>query len=88
MKKGLIKATDAYERTIHWMLAVSCLLLCVSGLGMMYHSLNFLGTMIGGLKVLKLIHNFLVSGMRCIENHLAGCFTNVAECGQSEIYHL
>jgi formate dehydrogenase subunit gamma len=59
MEKGMIKVADAYERTVHWMLAVSCLLLCVSGLGMMYHSLNFLGTIIGGLKVLKIVHNFL-----------------------------
>jgi formate dehydrogenase subunit gamma len=59
MEKGMIKVTDAYERTIHWMLAISCLLLCISGMGMMFHSLNFLGTIIGGLKVLKLLHNFM-----------------------------
>ncbi len=59
MKKGLIKATDAYERTIHWLLAISCLILCITGLGMMFHSMNFLGTIIGGMKALKLLHNFM-----------------------------
>jgi formate dehydrogenase subunit gamma len=58
MKKGLIKATDGYERIVHWMLALSCLFLCISGLGMMFHSLNFLGTIMGGLKSLKILHNF------------------------------
>jgi len=58
MKKGLIQVTDGYERIVHWMLAFSCLFLCISGLGMMFHSLNFLGTVVGGLKSLKLLHNF------------------------------
>jgi formate dehydrogenase subunit gamma len=58
MQKGLIQVTDSYERIVHWMLALSCLFLCISGLGMMFHSLNFLGTIVGGLKSLKLLHNF------------------------------
>jgi formate dehydrogenase subunit gamma len=59
MKKGLIQVTDGYERVVHWMLALSCIFLCVSGLGMMFQSLNFLGTIMGGLKSLKLLHNFV-----------------------------
>jgi formate dehydrogenase subunit gamma len=59
MKKGLIQVTDGYERIVHWMLALTCLFLCISGLGMMFHSLNFLGTIVGGLKYLKLLHNFV-----------------------------
>jgi len=59
MKKGYIQVTDSYERIVHWMLALSCLCLCVTGLGMMFHSFNFLGTIVGGLKNLKLIHNFM-----------------------------
>jgi len=58
MKKGLIKATSAYERVVHWGLAISCIILFISGLGMMFHSFNFLGTPVGGLKNLKLIHNY------------------------------
>lgn len=58
MKKGLIKATDAFERIVHWSLAVSCLILCITGLGMMFHSFNFIGTLMGGLKSLKYVHNF------------------------------
>jgi len=58
MKKGLIQATDWYERLIHWMLAGSCLLLCFTGLGMMYHSFNFIANLMGGLIVVKYVHNF------------------------------
>ncbi len=58
MKKGLIKATDAFERIVHWSLAISCIVLFITGLGMMFHSFNFVGTMMGGLKSLKYVHNF------------------------------
>jgi len=57
MKKGLIKVTSGYERFVHWLLAISCLLLCYTGLGMMYQSLNFFGVIIGGLHGLKVVHN-------------------------------
>jgi formate dehydrogenase subunit gamma len=68
MKKGLIKVTSGYERFVHWMLAISCLLLCYTGLGMMFHSLNVFGVIMGGLKGLKLVHNFtgLVFGISLI----------------------
>ncbi len=68
MKKGLIKVTSGYERFVHWMLAISCLLLCYTGLGMMFHSLNVFGIIMGGLKGLKLVHNFtgLVFGVSLI----------------------
>jgi formate dehydrogenase subunit gamma len=58
MKKGMILVTDGYERLVHWILALSCIVLIVSGLGMMFESFNILGTLVGGLKNLKLIHNF------------------------------
>ncbi|MEA2014072.1 MAG: cytochrome b/b6 domain-containing protein, partial [Thermodesulfobacteriota bacterium] len=58
MKKGMIKASDGFERIVHWCMAISCLILMISGLGMMFHSFNFLAIPVGGLKNLKLIHNF------------------------------
>ena len=58
MKKGMIKATGPFERVVHWCLALSCLLLCVTGMGMMYPSLNGLGTLFGGMVNLKSIHNY------------------------------
>ena len=58
MKKGMIKATGPAERVVHWCVALSCLLLCITGMGMMYHSLNFIGTLVGGMGNLKLVHNF------------------------------
>jgi formate dehydrogenase subunit gamma len=59
MKKGLIQATDWYERLVHWMLAISCLVLCFTGLGMMFKSFAFIGNMMGGLIVVKYVHNFM-----------------------------
>jgi formate dehydrogenase subunit gamma len=58
MKKGLIQATDWYERLVHWMLAISCLVLCFTGLGMMFHSFNFIANIMGGMVVTKYVHNF------------------------------
>ena len=68
MKPGMIQATDAFERIVHWVMAISCIILFVTGLGMMFHSLNFIGTMTGGLKSLKFIHNWtaLVFGFSLI----------------------
>ena len=57
MKKGLIKVTSGYERFVHWLLAISCLLLCFTGLGMMYETLNIFGVVMGGLHGLKVVHN-------------------------------
>ena len=59
MKKELIKVTSVYERFVHWLLAISCLLLCYTGLGMMYESLNILGVIFGGLKGLKTVHDIM-----------------------------
>jgi formate dehydrogenase subunit gamma len=58
MSKEMVKVTSAYERFIHWMLAISCLLLCYTGLGMMYTELNFFGNLMGGLHGLKVVHNY------------------------------
>ena len=58
MKKGLIQATDWYERLVHWTLALSCLFLCLTGLAMMFHSLNSIANLMGGLTVTKYLHNF------------------------------
>jgi formate dehydrogenase subunit gamma len=59
MKKGLIQATDWYERLVHWTLAISCLVLCFTGLGMMFKSFVFIANIMGGLVVTKYVHNFM-----------------------------
>ena len=58
IKKGMVKVSSAYERLVHWYLALTCLLLIVSGLSMMFHSFNFIGVPFGGLKNLKMVHNY------------------------------
>jgi len=57
MSKQMVKVTSGYERFVHWMLAISCLLLCYTGMGMMYKELNFFGNIMGGLHGLKEVHN-------------------------------
>jgi len=59
MKKGMIKVTSGYERFVHWVLAISCLLLCFTGLGIMYKELNFFGVIFGGLKGLSTVHDIM-----------------------------
>ena len=68
MKKGMIKVTSGYERFVHWLLAISCLLLCFTGMGMMYKSLNFFGVIMGGLYGLKEVHEItgLVFGVALV----------------------
>ena len=68
MKKELIKVTSGYERFVHWLLAISCLLLCFTGMGMMYKSLNFFGVITGGLYGLKEVHEItgLVFGIALV----------------------
>ena len=58
MKPGMIKATDGFERIVHWALAISCIVLFISGLGMMFQSLNWLGSIFGGINALKYVHNW------------------------------
>ncbi|MBN2810244.1 MAG: formate dehydrogenase subunit gamma [Deltaproteobacteria bacterium] len=58
MEKGMIKVSTTFERLLHWYLALTCLMLIFSGLGMMFHSFNFIAVPFGGLKNLKLVHNY------------------------------
>lgn len=58
MKKGLIKATRPFERVVHWCLALSCFLLCITGMSTMYHSLNFIGYAMGGMANLRMLHHY------------------------------
>lgn len=59
MKKKMVLVTSKYERFVHWSLAISCLLLCYTGLGIMYKELNFLGVIFGGLKGLDTVHGIM-----------------------------
>ena len=54
-----IKASTPFERFIHWVLAISCLLLVISGLGFMFHDLSFVARFFGGLNGMKLAHEIL-----------------------------
>lgn len=58
MIREKIKVTTGFERFVHWILAISCIILFLTGLGMMFHSLNALSVFIGGMYNLKLLHNY------------------------------
>ncbi len=54
----MVKVTDATERIAHWILAGSCLFCLFSGLGLMFHSWNFIPALLGGLYATKWMHIF------------------------------
>ncbi len=54
----LIEVTNVFERFVHWALAISCILLFISGFGLMFKSLNWIGTLIGGTGSLVVLHNW------------------------------
>ncbi len=63
----LIEVTSSFERLVHWLFAGSCILLFISGFGLMYHTLDFIARLFGGYHALKYVHNisglvFAVSG--------------------------
>ena len=37
-----VKVTSVFERLVHWVMAISCLLLIFSGIDFLFHSINFL----------------------------------------------
>lgn len=57
--KDLIQASTPFERVIHWILAISCLILVISGLGFMFHDLSFISRFFGGLYAMKIVHNYI-----------------------------
>ncbi len=54
----LIEVTNPFERVIHWLFAGSCILLFISGFGLMFHSFSFIASIFGGYYPLKYVHNF------------------------------
>jgi len=56
-KDKTIIASSAYERTVHWILAISCLLLVLTGLLMAFRSFEPLAIILGGYKSVTIIHS-------------------------------
>ncbi len=56
--KDMVRVTDATERLAHWLLAGSCLVCLISGLGIMFQSWDIIATVMGGLYATKWIHTF------------------------------
>lgn len=58
MKTQYIQVTAGFERLVHWSLALSCIVLFLTGLAMMFHTLNALSVFTGGMYNLKQVHNY------------------------------
>jgi len=54
----LIETTNVFERFVHWVLAISCILLFITGFGLMFKSLSWIGTLIGGTGSLSVLHHW------------------------------
>ncbi len=55
----MIQKSTAFERIVHWLLALSCLALLLTGLGFLYKdSLGWLNTLFGGVHAARLVHNW------------------------------
>ena len=54
----MVRVTDSVERIAHWILAGSCLLCLISGLGFMFHAWEIIPTVLGGYYATKWIHIF------------------------------
>lgn len=55
----MVQKTTGYERIVHWMMAVSCIVLLLTGFGFLYQQeLGWLNTIFGGQHLARLFHNW------------------------------
>ena len=55
----MIQKSTAFERIVHWLLALSCLALLLTGLGFLYKdNLGWLNTIFGGVHLARSVHNW------------------------------
>jgi len=55
----MIQKTTSFERIVHWLLALSCLALLLTGLGFLYpQQLGWINTVFGGVLIAKCVHNW------------------------------
>jgi len=55
----MIQKTTSYERFVHWLMALSCIALLLTGFGFLYaDELGWINTLFGGKAVAKVVHNF------------------------------
>ncbi|MEE9524913.1 MAG: formate dehydrogenase subunit gamma [Thermodesulfovibrionales bacterium] len=55
----MIQKTTSYERFVHWLMALSCLALLLTGLGFLYaNELGWINSFFGGKSMARVIHNW------------------------------
>ncbi|KAF0178742.1 MAG: formate dehydrogenase gamma subunit [Nitrospirae bacterium] len=57
-KNDMITMATGFERLCHWSLAISCILLIISGFGFLF-KIEAIGAAFGGFNSMKTIHNWL-----------------------------
>lgn len=84
----MIQKTTAFERIVHWLLALSCLVLLLTGLGFLYpQQLGWLNSVFGGVHFAKGVHNwgglvFIVSLVLSLGTWVPDCLKWSAEDSQ------
>jgi formate dehydrogenase subunit gamma len=73
----MVKKASTEEIINHWVLAVSCILLIITGYGFLFQ-LKGIGALFGGFNAMKLVHNwlgvvFLVSLLVTLTNYFKEC---------------
>jgi len=56
-KHDTVVASSAFERIVHWLFAVSCLALFLTGAGLMFKSWTWIPALFGGTARLKVVHD-------------------------------
>lgn len=56
--ENILRKSSGFEIAVHWSLAISCILLIVSGYGFLF-KIEAIGGMFGGFESMKTIHNWL-----------------------------
>ncbi len=79
----MVKKASTEEIVNHWFLAVSCILLCVTGYGFLFH-ITLIGAVFGGFGTMKVVHNwvglvFTVSLFATLFNYLRESLTYDAD---------
>jgi formate dehydrogenase subunit gamma len=55
----MIQKSTAFERIVHWLLALSCIALLLTGLGFLFpKNLGWINTVFGGVLFAKCVHNW------------------------------
>ena len=53
----MVRKSSGFEILNHWILAISCIMLIISGYGFLFHT-EGIGSLFGGFETMKTVHNW------------------------------